>query len=107
MDNGFTEFRTERASGSRKLASWQLALRLLENARKRPLDHVDSCEAGTERRGDLFLTPKSSGQLAADGPGGVGVVAEVDGPQDRLFECAGVMKGPQGRLQALHHPTRA
>jgi hypothetical protein len=40
--------------------------------------------------------------LAAHRAGGVGVVPEIDRPQDRLSEVGGTEDRPQGRLQTRH-----
>jgi hypothetical protein len=37
---------------------------------------------------------ESTGQLAADGAGGVGIVAEVDGQENGFPERGGAVKGP-------------
>ena len=53
------------------------------------------------------LAPVCPGKLPADGPGRVGVVAQVHGPQHGLPEVLGVVERPQRRLQALDHVATA
>src|SRR5687768_9903429 len=71
-----------------------------EEPREGAFQHVHAGQARSQRIGYARLAPIRSSQLPADRARGVGVVAQVDRPQDGLLECAGIVERPQGSFQA-------
>lgn len=49
----------------------------------------------------------SSSQLAANGSGGVGIVAEISGFQNRRIKAIRGPEAPEGRFQAVDHVAGA
>ena len=64
-------------------------------------DEVAHREAFAPLLGDAGLAVVGPGELAVDGAGGVGVVAEVDGQQRPFAERGAAVEGPEGGLERL------
>ena len=71
-----------------------------------PLDHIPPSQPLPPLGRNPRLAPARPGKLAADGPGCVGVVAQVHRPQHGLSETPGVMERPKGGFQTLHDISR-
>ena len=54
-----------------------------------------------------MLSVVRASNLAEDGSGGVGIVAEVHGEESPFAEGLAPMEGPEGGLQAVHHVAGA
>ena len=76
------------------------------NPRQRFLVHIHPCQPRSQRFGDARLAPMSSGQLPADGPGCIGVIAQVDRFQHGLLKRIGIVESPDRRFQTLDDPSR-
>src|SRR4051794_31445763 len=93
-----------------QLATGNWCDRPAASADKLPQDRVDERavrDAAAPRLRDAGLAEAGPRDLAADGAGGVGVVAEVDRPQHRVAEVVRAVAGPKGGLEAPHHVTGA
>ena len=97
--------RSPRSAGGMRARAW------LSLASDQPLqgllDHVFSSHPILPLLRNPRLTPVRPGKLAANGPGRVGVVAQVDGPQHGVPEVLGVVEGPQGGFQILDDVARS
>ena len=69
---------------------------LLDQSVGRTLDHPTLREPAEELGGLAGCPPASTGELAAHGPRGVGIVAEIDGGEYSRGEVVGSDNGPWG-----------
>ena len=73
----------------------------VEQSRGHRGDEVAHGDALAPLEGDAGLAVIGPGDLAEDGAGGIGVVAEVDGQERPVAERGAALEGPEGRLQRV------